>query len=109
MRRLHPPTHESQVIPFRRPGQSQATTVAQLRDEELDERIRWGWEEWVEIQERLLATRGMLPSREIAEQATAFFSDSYWRAEEAHQEVLRRQRGRIRLGRATSQRGLELA
>ena len=109
MRRL-PPTQESQVIPFRRPVRSRTTmTAAGLMDEELDERIRYGWDEWVEIQEALLATGGMLPSREIAERAAAFFTDAYWRADKAHLEALRRQNERNRLGRAISQRGLELA
>jgi hypothetical protein len=80
-----------------------------LLDEELDERIRGGWNEWVGLQQALLATGGMLPSREIAERATAFFTDTYWLADEAHLEALRRQGSRNRLGRAISQRGLELA
>ena len=109
MRRL-PPTQESQVIPFRRPVRSRTTTTAaEVMDEELDERIRCGWSEWVEIQEALLATRGMLPSREIAERATAFFTDGYWRADDAHLEALRRQRARNRLDTAIPEHGLELA
>ena len=110
MRRLRPPTQESQVILFRRSVRSRATTTAaELMDEELDERIRCGWDEWVDIQEALLATGGTLPSREIAERATAFFTEAYWRADEAHLEALRRQYARNRLGRAISQHGLELA
>ena len=110
MRRLRPPTQESQVIPICRPARGRAAApTAALKDEELDERIRCGWDEWVEIQEALLATGGMLPSREIAERAAAFFADAYWRADEAHLEAFRRQNARNRLGRAISQRGLELA
>ena len=110
MRRLRPLTQESQVIPVRQSARSLAATpTAGLKDEELDERIRCGWNEWVEIQEALLATGGILPSKEIAERATAFFTDAYWRADEAHLEALRRQSARSWLGKAISQRGLELA
>ena len=111
MRHLRPPTQESQVIPFRRPvrGRTTPTSAAELMDEELDEWIRCGWSEWVEIQEALLATGGMLPSREIAERATAFFTDAYWHADEAHLEALRRQRARNRLDTAIPDHGLELA
>jgi hypothetical protein len=80
-----------------------------LTDDELDERITCGWNQWVELQQALLATGGILPSREIAERATAFFADAYWRASEAHIEALRRQSARNRLGRAIPDCGLELA
>lgn len=110
MRQIQSGTQESQVFLFRPPVRNRAASLAaELGDEELDERIRYGWDEWVEIQATLLATGGMLPSPEIAERATAFFTNSYWRAEEAHLEALRRQRRLSRLGRSISQRGLELA
>ena len=110
MRRLRPPTQESQVISTCPPARGRAAApTAALKDEELDERIRCGWEEWAALQEALMGTGGMLPSREIAERATAFFADAFWRADEAHLEALRRQSARNRLGRAISQRGLELA
>jgi hypothetical protein len=61
-----------------------------LPGEELDRRIRAGWDEWFELQEGLLYTGGMLPSRELAFRAAVFFEDAYWRAEEARIEALRR-------------------
>lgn len=63
-----------------------------LAIEELDRRIRAGWEEWCELLEGLLVgSGGMLPSREWAGRVVAFFEDTYWRAEEARVEALRRQ------------------
>ena len=110
MQRLRPPAqepHRISVCPLACPPV--ATPTATLRDEELNEQIRCGWTEWAELQEALLGTGGMLPSREIAERATAFFADAYWRADEAHLEALRRQRARNRLDTAIPERGLELA
>jgi hypothetical protein len=63
----------------------------QLKGEELDRRVRAGWEEWCELLEGLVSTGGMLPSRELAGRVVAFFEDAYWRAEEARVEALRRQ------------------
>ena len=64
--------------------------VRRLADEELDRRIRVGWDEWCELLEGLLGTGGMLPPRELAARAVAFFKDAYWRAEEARVEAFRR-------------------
>jgi hypothetical protein len=64
--------------------------VRRLEDEELDRRIRAGWDEWCDLADGLVASGGMLPSRELARRAAAFFEDSYWRAEEARVEALRR-------------------
>jgi hypothetical protein len=61
-----------------------------LTGEELDRRVRAGWEEWCELLEGLLGTGGMLPSRELAGWVVAFFEDAYWRTEEARVEALRR-------------------
>lgn len=58
---------------------------------ELDARIRAGWELWCDLLEELVHTDGMLPSRQLAGRLVAFFEDTYWRAEEARGEVLRRQ------------------
>ena len=65
--------------------------VRRLADEELDRRIRVGWEEWCELLEELLGTGGMLPSRNLAARVVAFFGDTCPRAEEARVEALRRQ------------------
>jgi len=74
--------------------------------EELDRRIRAGWEEWCDLVDGLVASGGMLPSRKVARRAAAFFEDAYWLAEEARVEAFRRQfeaeslRRRRALGRA---------
>lgn len=65
--------------------------VRGLEDEELDRRIRAGWEEWCDLVDGLVASGGMLPSRKLARRAAAFFEDSYWRAEDARVEALRRE------------------
>lgn len=67
-----------------------AADVRRLADEELDRRIRAGWEEGCDLVDGLVASEGMLPSRVLARRAAAFFEDSYWRAEEARVEALRR-------------------
>lgn len=65
--------------------------VRGLRDEELDRRIRAGWDEWCDLLEGLVGSGGMLPSRQLARRAAAFFEDDYWLAEEARVEALRRE------------------
>lgn len=67
-----------------------ATDPRVLESEELDRRIREGWEEWCELLDDLLGSGGMLPSRKLARRVAAFFEDDYWRAEEARVEALRR-------------------
>jgi hypothetical protein len=62
-----------------------------VEDEELDRRIRAGWEEWCDLVDGLVGSGGMLPSRMLARRAAAFFEDDYWLAEEARMEALRRQ------------------
>ena len=62
-----------------------------LAGEELDRRIRAGWDEWCDLLDGMLITGGMLPSRDLAGRVVAFFEDAYWRAEEARVEALRRQ------------------
>jgi hypothetical protein len=62
-----------------------------LVGEELDRRIRAGWEEWCDLLEGLVGSGGMLPSRELAGRVVGFFEDAYWRAEEARIEALRQQ------------------
>lgn len=80
--------------------------VQLVRDEELDRRIRAGWEEWCDLLEGLVGSGGMLPSRTLARRVASFFEDAYWLAEEARMEALRRQleaeslRRRRGLGRA---------
>ena len=80
--------------------------VRLVEDEELDRRIRAGWEEWCDLVDSLVRSGGMLPSRKLARRAVAFFEDAYWLAEEARVEALRRQfeaeslRRRRGLGRA---------
>ena len=58
---------------------------------ELDRRIRAGWDDWCELLDDLLSTGGMLPSRDLAGQVVIFFEGSYWRAEDARVEALRRE------------------
>jgi len=75
----------------RRDSQDDPPTDARaLESEELDRRIREGWEEWCELLDDLLGSGGMLPSRKLARRVAAFFEDDYWRAEEARVEALRR-------------------
>ena len=80
--------------------------VRNLAVGDLDRRIRAGWDEWCELLDGLLGTGGMLPSRELAGRAVAFFEDAYWRAEEARVEALRRQLAAEGLGR---RRGVDRA
>lgn len=80
-----------------------------LSDEELDRRISAGHEIWAEIQEQLLATGGLPPSRELAAQVTDYLEGCYRLAEEARVEMVRRQCSRIRSRRAEiAQRGWSL-
>jgi hypothetical protein len=80
--------------------------VRLVEDEELDRRIRTGWEEWCDLADGLIASGGMLPSRKLARRTAAFFEDAYWLAEEARVEAFRRRleaeslRRRRALGRA---------
>lgn len=62
-----------------------------LAGAELDRRIRAGWDEWCDLLDGLLSTGGMLPSRDLAGRVVTFFEDTYWRAEDARVEALRRQ------------------
>ena len=59
-------------------------------DEELDRRIKDGWEEWGELVDGLVSTAGMLPSRELVGRVLSFFENVYWSAEAARVEALRR-------------------
>lgn len=61
-----------------------------LTDAELDRRIRAGWDTWCDLLDDLLNTGGMLPSRRLAGRVVGFFEDSYWCAEDARVEALRR-------------------
>jgi hypothetical protein len=81
---------EPQAIDHARSPSGAVDGVRRPADEELDHRIRVGWDEWCELLERLLGTGGMLPPRELAAQAVTFFEDAYWRAEEARVEAFRR-------------------
>ncbi len=65
--------------------------LSQVPSVELEAWIRAGWEMWCDLLEELVHTDGMLPSRQLAGRLVAFFEDTYWRAEEARGEVLRRQ------------------
>lgn len=67
--------------------------LALVAGDELDRRIREGWDEWCELVDELTSTGGTLPSRQLAGRVIRFFEDSYWRAEQAHDEVLRRELG----------------
>lgn len=70
--------------------------LRRLSDEELDHRIRVGLEVWSDIQEQLLATGGMPPSRELVAQVVGYLEGSYRDAEEAQVEAVRRQCHRVR-------------
>jgi len=75
-------------------SRDESAPVADVRlvdGEELDRRIRAGWEEWCDLADSLVAPGGMLPSRKLARRAAAFFEDAYWLAEEAWMEALRRE------------------
>ncbi len=82
---------ESRVVDDARSSVEVVDDACRLAGEELDRRIRSGWDEWCELLEGLLGTGGMLPSRELAGRVVAFFEDAYWRAEDARVEALRRQ------------------
>lgn len=75
--------------------QSGGTTerLSLLASEELDRRVKDGWDQWCELADDLLATNGTLPSPELVGRLLRFFEDSYWRAEQAHDEVLNRELG----------------
>ena len=62
-----------------------------LSDAELDRQIRAGWDTWCDLLDDLLSTGGMLPSRRLAGRVVGFFEDSYWWAEDARVEALRRE------------------
>lgn len=80
------------LIPQRsRDESAPVADVRRVEDEELDRRIRAGWEEWCDLLEGLVGSGGMLPSRTLARRAGSFFEDAYWLAEEARMEALRRQ------------------
>ena len=64
--------------------------VRTLTDAELDAQIRVGWDTWCDLLDDLLNTGGMLPSRPLAGRVVGFFEDSYWCAEDARVEALRR-------------------
>jgi len=68
-----------------------------LSDEELGARILSGLDAWSEIQEALLATGGMPPTRELAAKLTQYLEGSYRLGEEARVEVLHRQCSRTRV------------
>lgn len=74
--------------PIGGPGQS---AVRSVPSPELDRRIRAGATEWVELQDALLATGGMLPDPRLVARLASFTEDLYWVAEEARVEALRRQ------------------
>lgn len=67
-----------------------------LADEELDGRIAAGFEVWSEIQETLLATGGMPPSRKLAARVVDYLEGTYRLAEEARVEAVRRHCYRVR-------------
>ncbi len=77
----------------RHQGPKAAKSVRDLRrmpDTELDRQIETDWDEWCELLDDLLSTAGLLPSRELAGRVVDFFEDTYWRAEDARVEGLRR-------------------
>lgn len=80
-----------------------------LSDEALDHRISAGLDAWSEIQEELLATGGMPPSRRLAGRVVNYLEGAYWLAEEARVEAVRRQCSRIRRSADRTQRGWSLA
>ena len=82
---------ESRVVDDARSSAGVVDDARRLAGEELDRRIRSGWDEWCELLEGLLGTGGMLPSRELAGRVVVFFEDAYWRAEDARVEAFRRQ------------------
>jgi hypothetical protein len=74
-------------------GPEATESVRDLRrmpDTELDRQIETGWDIWCELLDDLLSTAGLLPSRELAGRVVGFFEDTYWRAEDARVEALRR-------------------
>ena len=73
------------------PALSTEGTPRVLPDGELDRRIKAGWEEWGELLDGLVSTGGMLPSRELVGRVLSFFDETYWNAEDARIEALRRQ------------------
>lgn len=70
--------------------------LRRLSDEKLDHRIRVGLEAWTDIQEQLLATGGMPPSRQLATRLVRYLEGAYREAEEAQVEAVRRQCHRVR-------------
>jgi hypothetical protein len=77
--------------------------VRRLKDEELEQRIRGGWDVWSELLDELLNTGGMLPSPQLAARTAEFFEGEYWRAEDARIEALRRQVTARRVGHVQAQ------
>lgn len=73
--------------------------LRQVPTSELDRRIQLGAAEWVELQDALVSTAGMLPPPTVAARLAAFIADVYWPAEKARVEALRRQRVFDGLGR----------
>lgn len=67
-----------------------------LSDKELDHRIRVGFEAWTDIQEQLLATGGMPPSRQLATRVVDYLEGAYQEAVDAQVEAVRRQCHRVR-------------
>ncbi len=65
--------------------------VRTLTDAELEAQISVGWDTWCDLLDDLLNTGGMLPSRRLAGRVVGFFEDSYWCAEDARVEALRRE------------------
>lgn len=85
-------TQQSDDRPYER-------NVHAMTEDELVSKIQVGMDVWCDLLDDLLATGGMLPTRDLAGRVVGFFEDAYWRAEEARVEVLRRQmavRGRRR-------------
>ena len=65
--------------------------VHTMTEDELNQEIRLGMDDWCDLLDDLLNTGGMLPSRDLAGRVVSFFEDEYWRAEDARIEALRRQ------------------
>lgn len=83
-----------------RQGQgSQPLVLRDIPSVELDRRIRAGSTEWVELQDALLSTGGLLPPPMLVARLARFIEDLYWEAEEARIEAFRRQRAFDGLGR----------